>query len=82
MALDPVEGLSDRELKQLRALTTSALRLQHRLRLFALRLPPAAEEAPREIVRGRIECAVNDYFPVLIRSLEAALAEADSDGAP
>jgi hypothetical protein len=78
---NPVEGLSERELKRLRDLTASALRLQHRLHLFALKLPPAADEAVREIVRSRIECVVNDYFPVLVRSLEAAIAEADPEGA-
>jgi len=80
--LDPVAGLSERELKRLRDLTASALRLQYRLRLFALKLPPAAEEAVREIVRSRIECVVNDYFPVLIHSLEAAIAEADQEAVP
>ena len=50
------------------------------LRSFAAKLPPAHDEAVREIVRARIECVVNDYLPVLIQSLEAALAEADAEG--
>jgi hypothetical protein len=79
VAPDPVAGLSARELKKLRSLTGSALRLQHRLRLFALKLPPAADEAVREIVRSRIECVVNDYLSLAVRSLDAAIAEADPD---
>ena len=82
MAADPVEGLSARELKRLRHLTRTAWRLQHNLRSFAAKLPPAHDEAVREIVRARIECVVNDYLPVLIQSLEAAVAEADMESAP
>jgi transcriptional regulator with XRE-family HTH domain len=71
-----LEGLSGQERKRLRRLTIRARDLQGALRLFADELPPAPDEAEREIVRSRIECVVNDYLPLVIRSLEAALADA------
>jgi len=74
---DPFAGLSALELKRLRNLTNRASRLQNSLRLFAAKLPPAADETVREIVRSRIECVVNDYLPLVAESLEAALHEAD-----
>jgi len=81
MAADPVEGLSVRELKRLRDLTARTRKLQEALRLFASELPPAPEEAEREIVRGRIDCVVNDYMMIVIRSLEAALSDAEPESA-
>jgi len=77
----PVEGLSARELKRLRHLTGRARKLQEALRLFSGALPPAPEEAKREIVRGRIDCVANDYLNVVVQSLEAAVSDAESETA-
>jgi len=82
VAPNPVEGLSERELNRLRHLTGTACRLQNNLLRFAAKLPPAPEEAVREIVRSRIECVLNDYLPLVIQSLEAAIAESDPEAAP
>ena len=81
MAAGPVEGLSAKERTRLHHLTGRARKLQEALRLFAAELPPAPEESARDIVRGRIDCVVNDYLPVAIRSLEAALSDAESEPA-
>ena len=81
MAAGPVEGLSSRELERLRHLTGKARKLQEALRRFAAVLPPAPEETEREIVRGRIDCVVNDYLKVVIQSLEAALSDGESESA-
>jgi len=79
VAPNPVEGLSAAELKRLRGLTAVARKLDAGLRLLAEELPPAHPEAIREIVRGRLECVVNDYIHILIQSLEAAIREADPE---
>jgi len=81
VAAGPVEGLSAKEVARLRYLTGRAYKLQEALRLFSAELPPAPEESEREIVRGRIDCVVNDYFNVVIESLEAALSDAEPESA-
>ena len=81
MAAGPVEGLSLRELERLRHLTGRARKLQEALRIFSAALPPAPEEAEREIVRGRIDCVVNDHMKLVIQSLEAALSDVESEAA-
>ena len=81
MAAGPVEGLSSKELARLRYLTARAHKLQEALGLFSAALPPAPEESEREIVRGRIDCVVNDYMMVVIQSLEAALSDTGPESA-
>jgi hypothetical protein len=76
------EGASTPELKKLRELIAAAHRLRGLLRLFADRLPPAPPEAPREILRSRIDCVLADYIAPAIRDLESALAEVEEAAAP
>jgi hypothetical protein len=78
----PVEVLPPAELKKLRGLTAKARNLCDFLRIFGDRLPPGHPESAREIVRGRIECIVNDYLPLSIQALEAALQDADPEAVP
>jgi hypothetical protein len=73
-ALD--EGVTAADLKKLRELIAAVHRSRGLLRLFADRLPPAAAESPREILRSRIDCVLADSIAGAIRDLESALAEA------
>lgn len=73
------EGVSAAETKKLRGLIAGAHKLRGLLRLFADNLPPAPPHTPRDILRSRIDCILQDFFAPALRDLESALAEAEEE---
>jgi len=76
------EGVSAAEKKKLRSLIAGGHKLRGLLRLFADNLPPAPPNAPRDVLRSRIDCVLQDFLAPALRDLESALAEADEEGGP